>query len=139
MADEAPWVYLTATAGASETVLRHTTYEYSTLPGVFRPVPRPRGERPGPHEQPHAHAARMRRLRPKAVAEWIGMIGPGLARFVEDWPTDRDVEVLPRAQQALSEVGARYLFDADAGILFHAGAQLFEARERMKRSFPLPG
>ncbi|MEU7135481.1 cytochrome P450 [Streptomyces sp. NPDC046261] len=132
-------VYVAATAGPCETVLRRTTYEYGTLPGTFRPAPRPDGSRPGPQERAHGHAARMRALRPKAVAERIGVIAPGTAQFAQEWPVGRDVDVLPRVQGALAAIGARYVFDADADALIGLAARLAEARERIIRSFPLPG
>ncbi|MGW8955641.1 cytochrome P450 [Streptomyces sp. NPDC055709] len=131
-------MYVAASAEPCETVLRRTTYEYSTLPGTFRPTPRPDGTAPGPQERAHGHAARMRGLRPKAGAERIGVIAPEAARFAAGWPVDRDVEVLPRAQRVLAAIGSRYLFSQDAQDLQAAGARLAEAREGIIHSWLLP-
>ncbi|WP_229924871.1 cytochrome P450 [Streptomyces sulfonofaciens] len=132
-------VYVAAAAGPCETVLRRTTYEYTTAPGTFRPVRRAGGRPPGPQERAYGHAARMRTLRPKAVAARIGVIAPGAAEFAAGWPQDRDVEVLPRAQRVLARIGCRYLFSGDADAMLAAGAGLAAAREGMIRSWPLPG
>ncbi|MGP3974389.1 cytochrome P450 [Streptomyces sp. 8N114] len=134
-----PDVYVAATAGPCEAVLRRTTYEYATLPGTFRPMKRIDGSEPGPTERAHGHAARMRGLRPKAVAARIGEIAPDTARFAEHWPPDKEVAVLPRAQRVLADIGCRYLFSQDAHALQEAGARLAEAREGIINSWPLPG
>lgn len=133
----APGVYVAATAGPCETVLRRTTYEYETTPGTFLPAKRPDGSVPGPTERAHGHAAQMRALRPKAVAARIGDIAPGAARFAADWPLGQDLSVLPRAQRVLAGIGSRYLFSGDAERLQAAGARLAEAREQIIHSWPL--
>ncbi|MFB7666333.1 cytochrome P450 [Kitasatospora sp. NPDC056138] len=81
----------------------------------------------------HAHAARMRGLRPQAVAARIGEIAPGTARFVDQWPTGQDVEILPPVRRALAEIGVRYLFSDDAPTLLPFASRLFAAREVLVR------
>ncbi|MER6981406.1 cytochrome P450, partial [Streptomyces carpinensis] len=86
-----------------------------------------------PEERAHARAARMRGLRPQAVAARIGEIAPGTARFADQWPTGRDVEILPLVRPVLAEIGVRYLFSEDAPALLPFAWQLFVAREVLVR------
>lgn len=86
-----------------------------------------------PEERAHARAARMRGLRPQAVAARIGEIAPGTARFADQWPTGRAVEILPLVRPVLAEIGVRYLFSEDAPALLPSAWQLFVAREVLVR------
>ncbi|GAB1339673.1 hypothetical protein ACE1SV_62630 [Streptomyces sp. E-15] len=127
-----PGVYVAATAGACEAVLRRAQ-DFPKAPSpLFPPMRGPSGA-PTPEERVHAHAARMRGLRAQAVAARVGEIAPGAARFADRWPTDRDVEVLPLVRHALAEIGVDYLFSEDAPALLPFAAQLFLAREVLVR------
>src|SRR3954470_9208096 len=75
----------------------------------------------------------MRGLRPQAVAARIGEIALGTARVADQWPTGRDVEILPLVRPVLAEVGVRYLFSEDTPTLLPFAWQLFEAREVLVR------
>jgi cytochrome P450 len=123
-----PGVYVAATAGPCEEVLRRAQ-DFPKAPSpLFPPLKRSSGA-PTPEERGYAHAARMRGLRAQAVAARIGEIAPGTARFADEWPTDQDVEILPPVRHALAEIGVRYLFGEDAPALMPFAAQLFLARE----------
>ncbi|MFF2143041.1 cytochrome P450 [Kitasatospora sp. NPDC058190] len=127
-----PGVYVTATAGPCEEVL-HRAQDFPKPPSpLFPPLKRSSGAVP-PEERAHAHAARMRGLRPQAVAARIGEIASGTARFADQWPTGQDVEVLPPVRHALAEIGVRYLFSEDAPTLLPFASQLFLAREVVVR------
>ncbi|MFJ5675715.1 cytochrome P450 [Streptomyces sp. NPDC093097] len=123
-----PGVYVAATAGPCETVLCRAQDFLKVPSPLFPPLKRSSGA-PTPEERAHAHAARMRGLRPHAVAARIGEIAPGTARFADQWPTGQDVEILPPVRQALAEVGVRYVFSEDAPTLLPFAPQLFLARE----------
>ncbi|MFD5762163.1 cytochrome P450 [Streptomyces sp. NPDC127044] len=99
---------------------------------LFPPLKRSSGA-PTPEDRARAHAARMRGLRPQAVAARIGEIAPSAARFADQWPTGRDVEILPPVRHALAEIGVRYLFSEDAPTLLPYASQLFLAREVLVR------
>ncbi|MET9879522.1 cytochrome P450 [Actinacidiphila glaucinigra] len=75
----------------------------------------------------------MRGLRPQAVAARIGEIAPGTARFADQWPVGRDVEILPLVRPVLAEIGVRYLFSEDAPALLPLAWHLFVAREVLVR------
>ncbi|MEV7235839.1 cytochrome P450 [Streptomyces sp. NPDC051020] len=127
-----PGVYVAAAAGPCEEVL-HRAQDFPKVPSpLFPPLKRSSGART-PEERVHAHAARMRGLRPQAVAARIGEIAPGTARFVDQWPTGQDVEILPPVRHALAEIGVRYLFSEDAPTLLPFASQLFLAREVLVR------
>ncbi|MEV7184569.1 cytochrome P450 [Kitasatospora sp. NPDC093102] len=127
-----PGVYVTATAGQCEAVLRREQDFPKPPSPLFPPLKRASGA-PTPEERVHAHAARMRGLRPQAVAARIGEIAPGTARFTDQWPTGQDVEILPPIRRALAEIGVRYLFSEDAPALLPFASQLFQARELLVR------
>ncbi|MEU9452424.1 cytochrome P450 [Streptomyces sp. NPDC048277] len=127
-----PGVYVAAAAGPCEDVLRRAQ-DFPKAPSpLFPPLKRSSGA-PTPEERAHAHAARMRGLRPQAVAARIGEIAPSTARFTDQWPTDQDVEVLPQVRHALAEIGVRYLYSEDAPSLLPLASQLFMAREVLAR------
>lgn len=127
-----PGVYVAATAGPCEAVLRRAQ-DFPKAPSpLFPPLKRSNGA-PTPEERARAHAARMRGLRAQAVAARIGEIAPGTARCAEQWPTGEDVEILPLVRHALAEIGVRYLFSDDAPALLPFAAQLFLAREVLVR------
>ncbi len=126
-----PGVYVAAAADACHQVLARTTYEYGLLAGSFPTARRPDGSKPTSAEFASGHAARMRGLRPKAVAANIHLLAPGIAAFAADWPSDTPVDVLGRARRALTAIGGRYLFGPDAPELVAAGAGLGPARERL--------
>ncbi|MFF9021094.1 cytochrome P450 [Streptomyces eurythermus] len=127
-----PGVYVAATAGPCEEVLCRAQ-DFTKVPSpLFPPLKRSSGG-PTPEERAHSHVARMRGLRPQAVAARIGEIATGTARFADQWPTGQDVEVLPRVRRALEEVGTRYLFSEDAPALLPFASQLFLAREVLAR------
>lgn len=127
-----PGVYVAATAGPCEAVLRRAQ-DFPKAPSpLFPPLKRSSGP-PTPEERVHAHAARMRGLRAQAVADRIGEIAPRTARFADQWPTAQDVEVLPLVRHALAEIGVRYLFSEDAPTLLPHASQLFLAREVLAR------
>ncbi len=127
-----PGVYVAATAGPCEEVLcRARDFPKAPSP-LFPPLKRSSGA-PTPEERVHAHAARMRGLRPQAVAARIGEIAPGTARFAGRWPVGEDVDVLPLVRHTLAEVGVRYLFSEDAPTLLPHASQLFLAREVLVR------
>ncbi|MFD4510189.1 cytochrome P450 [Streptomyces sp. NPDC058457] len=123
-----PGVYVAAAAGPCEAVLRRAQDFPKASSPLFPPLRRPGGA-PTPEERAYAHAARMRGLRAQAVAARIGEIAPRTARFADQWPTDRDVEILPPVRHALAEIGVSYLFSEDAPALLPYAAQLFLARE----------
>ncbi|UFR04217.1 cytochrome P450 [Streptomyces sp. Go40/10] len=127
-----PGVYVAATAGACEAVLRRAQ-DFPKAPSPLFPPLKGSNEAPTAEERAHAHAARMRGLRAQAVAARVGEIAPGAALFAARWPTDRDVEVLPAARHALAEIGVRYLFSEDAPALLPFAARLFLAREVLVR------
>ncbi|MFF3002349.1 cytochrome P450 [Kitasatospora sp. NPDC057940] len=127
-----PGVYVAATAGPCEAVLRRAQ-DFPMAPSpLFPPLKRATGA-PTPAERAHAHAARMRGLRPQAVAARISEIAPGAAQFADQWPTGQDVEILPLVRHALAEIGVRYLFSEDAPTLLPFAARLFLAREALVR------
>ncbi|MFI1761646.1 cytochrome P450 [Streptomyces sp. NPDC020800] len=123
-----PGVYVAAAAGPCEAVLRRA-HDFPKAPSPLFPPPKRSSGAPTPEERAHAHAARMRGLRPQEVAARVGEIAPRTARFVDEWPTDQDVEILPPVRHALAEIGVRYLFSEDAPALLPLAAQLFLARE----------
>ncbi|MFJ8791578.1 cytochrome P450 [Streptomyces sp. NPDC102462] len=127
-----PGVYVAATAGPCEEVLHRAQDFPKASSPLFPPLKRSSGA-PTPEARAHAHAARMRGLRPQAVAARIGEIAPAAARFADQWPTGQDVEVLPAVRDALAEIGLRYLFSEDAPTLLPFAAQLFLAREVIER------
>ncbi|MET8771405.1 cytochrome P450 [Streptomyces sp. NPDC004658] len=127
-----PGVYVAATAGPCEAVLRRAQ-DFPKAPSPLFPPMKGANRAPTAEERAHAHAARMRGLRAQAVAARIGEIAPGAASFAEQWPTDQDVEVLPAARHALAEIGVRFLFSEDAPALLPFAAQLFLAREVLVR------
>ncbi|TVZ87371.1 cytochrome P450 [Streptomyces sp. BK340] len=127
-----PGVYVAATAEPCEAVLRRA-HDFPKAPSPLFPPSKRSGGAPTPEERAHAHAARMRGLRAQAVAARIGEIAPGTARFVDRWPTDQDVEVLPPVRHALAEIGVRYLYSEDAPTLLPHAFQLFLAREVLAR------
>ncbi|MEU6091884.1 cytochrome P450 [Streptomyces sp. NPDC047085] len=127
-----PDVYVVATAGPCEEVLRRAQ-DFAKAPSpLFPPLKRSRGAAT-PEERARAHAARMRGLRAQAVAARIGEIAPRAARFADQWPTDQDVETLPLVRHALAEIGVHYLFSEDAPALLPFASQLFLAREVLVR------
>ncbi|WP_078844420.1 cytochrome P450 [Streptomyces achromogenes] len=127
-----PGVYVAATAGPCEEVLCRAQ-DFTKVPSpLFPPLKRSSGG-PTPEERVHSHVARMRGLRPQAVAARIGEIATGTARFADQWPTGQDVEILPLVRRALEEVGTRYLFSEDAPALLPFASQLFLAREVLAR------
>ncbi|MFD9279180.1 cytochrome P450 [Streptomyces mirabilis] len=123
-----PGVYVAATAGPCEAVL-HRAQDFPKASSPLFPPLKGSSGAPTPEERAHAHAARMRGLRPQAVAARIGEIAPLTARFADQWPTGQDVEILPPVRHALADVGVRYLFSEDAPTLLPFAAQLFLARE----------
>lgn len=125
-------VYVAATAGVCEAVLRRAQDFPKPSSPLFPPLKRAGGA-PMPEERAHARAARMRGLRPQAVAARIGEIAPGTARFADQWPTGRAVEILPLVRPVLAEIGVRYLFSEDAPALLPSAWQLFVAREVLVR------
>ncbi|MEV6162002.1 cytochrome P450 [Streptomyces sp. NPDC052052] len=127
-----PGVYVTATAGLCEEVL-HRAQDFAKGPSPLFPPLKRSGGAPAPEERAHAHAARMRGLRPQAVAARIGEIAPGTARCVDQWPTGQDIEILPPVRHALEEIGVRYLFSEDAPTLLPFASRLFLAREVLVR------
>lgn len=127
-----PGVYVAATAGPCEAVLRGAQDFPKATGPLFPPLKRSSGA-PTPEDRARAHAARMRGLRPQAVAARIGEIAPSAARFADQWPTGRDVEILPPVRHALAEIGVRYLFSEDAPTLLPFASQLFLAREVLVR------
>ncbi|WP_225827920.1 cytochrome P450 [Streptomyces naphthomycinicus] len=127
-----PGVYVAATAGPCEAVL-HRARDFPKAPSPLFPPLKRSGGAPTPEERMHAHAARMRGLRAQAVAARIGEIAPRTARFADEWPTDRDVEVLPLVRHALADIGVHYLFSEDAPALMPYAARLFLAREVLVR------
>lgn len=127
-----PGVYVAATAGPCEAVLcRAQDFPKAPSP-LFPPLRRSSGE-PTPEERARAHAARMRGLRPHAVAARIGEIAPRAARFAGQWPPGQVVEVLPLVRHALAEIGVSYLFSEDSAALLPLASQLFLAREVLVR------
>ncbi|MFH8476925.1 cytochrome P450 [Streptomyces sp. NPDC018000] len=131
-------VYVAASADACEAVLRRTTYEYGTFPGTFPPSTRPDGSAPPAQESAHGHAARMRALRPRAVADRIGVIAPGAAAFAAGWPSGQEIDLLPYAKAALAGIGSRYLFCDDAEEMLAAGGGLGPARDAIVHGLPWP-
>lgn len=127
-----PGVYVAATAAPCEAVLRRAE-DFPKAPSPLFPPLKGSNRAPTAEERAHAHAARMRGLRAQAVAARVGEIAPGAARFAEQWPTGRDVEVLPAARHALAEIGVGYLFSEDAPTLLPFAARLFLAREVLAR------
>ncbi|MEU6589197.1 cytochrome P450 [Streptomyces sp. NPDC046881] len=127
-----PGVYVAATAGPCEAVLRRAQ-DFPKAPSPLFPPLKGSNGAPTAEERAHAHAARMRGLRAQAVAARVGEIAPGAALFAARWPADQDVEVLPAARHALAEIGVRYLFSEDAPALLPFAAQLFLAREVLVR------
>ncbi|MFE9612194.1 cytochrome P450 [Streptomyces sp. NPDC006012] len=127
-----PGIYVASAAGPCEAVL-HRAQDFARASSpLFPPLKRSSGA-PTSEERAHAHAARMRGLRPQAVAARIGEIAPGAARFADRWPTGRDVEILPLVRDALAGIGVRYLFSEDAPTLLPFASQLFLARELLVR------
>ncbi|UXY27551.1 cytochrome P450 [Streptomyces sp. HUAS TT20] len=127
-----PGVYVAATAGPCEAVL-HRAQDFPKAPSpLFPPLKRSSGA-PTPEERSHAHAARMRGLRPQTVAARIGEIAPRTDLFADQWPTDQDVEILPPVRHALAEIGVSFLYSEDAPTLLPFAAQLFLAREVLVR------
>lgn len=127
-----PGACVVATAGPCEEVLHRVQDFPKPASPLFPPLKRANNALT-PEEYAHARAARMRGLRPRAVAARIGEIAPGTARFADQWPTGRDVEILPAVQPALAEIGVRYLFSEDAPTLLPFAWQLFVARELLVR------
>ncbi|MEU5533617.1 cytochrome P450 [Streptomyces sp. NPDC020362] len=127
-----PGVYVAATAGPCEDVLRRAQ-DFPKAPSPLFPPLKRSGGAPTPEERAHAHAARMRGLRAHAVAARIGEIAPGAARFADQWPTGRDVEILPPVRHALAGIGVHYLYSEDAPTLLPFASQLFLAREVLVR------
>ncbi|WP_329467316.1 cytochrome P450 [Streptomyces sp. NBC_01431] len=127
-----PGAYVVATAGSCEEVL-HRAQDFPKPPSPLFPPLKRANSAPTPEEHAYARAARMRGLRPQTVAARIGEIAPGAARFAEQWPTGRDVEILPVVRPALAEIGVRYLFSMDAPTLLPFAWQLFMARELLVR------
>lgn len=123
-----PGVYVAATAEPCEAVL-HRAQDFPKASSPLFPPLKGSSGAPTSEERAHAHAARMRGLRPQAVAARIGEIAPLTARFADQWPTGQDVEILPPVRHALADVGVRYLFSEDAPTLLPFAAQLFLARE----------
>ncbi|MEU9762477.1 cytochrome P450 [Streptomyces sp. NPDC047987] len=127
-----PGVYVAALAGPCEEVLRRAQDFLKVRSPLFPPLKRSSGA-PTPEERAHAHTARMRGLRPQAVAARVGEIAPGTARFADQWPTGQDIEILPPVRHALAEIGVRYLFSEDAPTLLPFASRLFLAREMLVR------
>ncbi|MFJ8492089.1 cytochrome P450 [Streptomyces sp. NPDC094038] len=127
-----PGVYVAAAAGPCEAVLRRAQDFPKASSPLFPPLKRSSGT-PTSEERAYAHAARMRGLRAQAVAARIGEIAPRTARFADQWPTGRDVEVLPPVRHTLAEIGVSYLFSEDAPTLLAPASQLFLAREVLVR------
>lgn len=123
-----PGVYVAATAGPCEAVLRRAQDFPKASSPLFPPLKRSSGA-PTPEARAYAHAARMRGLRPQAVAARIGEIAAGTARFADQLPTGQDVEILTPVRHTLAEIGVRYLFSEDAPTLLPFAARLFLARE----------
>ncbi|MFD5569947.1 cytochrome P450 [Streptomyces cadmiisoli] len=127
-----PGVYVAATAGSCEDVLRRAQ-DFPKAPSPLFPPLKQSDGAPTPEERAHAHAARMRGLRAQAVAARIGEIAPRTARFADRWPRGQDVEVLPPLRHVLAETGLHYLFSEDAPTLLPFASQLFLAREVLIR------
>ncbi|MFK0160271.1 cytochrome P450 [Streptomyces sp. NPDC090499] len=127
-----PGVYVAAAAEPCEAVLRRAQDFPKASSPLFPPPKRSSGA-PTPEERGYAHAARMRGLRAQAVAARIGEIAPRTARFADQLPTDRDVEILPPVRHTLAEIGVHYLFGEDAPTLLPYASQLFLAREVLVR------
>ncbi|MFF2012692.1 cytochrome P450 [Streptomyces sp. NPDC058195] len=127
-----PGVCVAAAAGPCEAVLHRAQDFLKPSSPLFPPLKRAGGA-PAPEEHAHARAVRMRGLRPQAVAARTGEIASGTARCADQWPTDRDVEILPLVRPVLAETGVRYLFSEDAPALLPFAWQLFEAREVLVR------
>ena len=127
-----PGVYVAAAAGPCEAVLRRAEDFPKASSPLFPPLKRSSGT-PTAEERAYAHAARMRGLRAQAVAARIAEIAPQTARFADQWPTGRDVEVLPPVRHTLAEIGVSYLFSEDAPTLLAPASQLFLAREVLVR------
>lgn len=124
-------VYVAASPAACQAVLRRTTYEYTTRPGTFPPLERPRDAPPLERELAHGHAARMRGLRPRAVASQVGLVAQGASAFAAGWPLGQDIAVLPRAERILAEIGNRFLFGAEGAVLLDPVHGLFRARQEV--------
>lgn len=120
--------YVAAGPGVCQGVLRRTTYEFRMSPGTFPPLDRPRDAPPLREELAHGHAARMRGLRPRAVASRVGVVARGAAEFAEGWPPGEDVDVLPRARRVLAEIGNQFIFGAEGAGLLDSVHGLFRAR-----------
>ncbi|KOV73841.1 cytochrome P450 family protein [Streptomyces sp. AS58] len=127
-----PGVYVAATAGSCEDVLRRAQ-DFPKAPSPLFPPLKQSDGAPTAEERAHAHAARMRGLRAQAVAARIGEIAPRTARFADRWPTGQCVEVLPPVRHVLAETGLHYLFSEDAPTLLPFASQLFLAREVLIR------
>lgn len=127
-----PGVYVTAAAGPCEEVLRRAQDFRKAPSPLFPPLKRSSGATT-PDQRAHAHVARMRGLRPQAVAARIGEMAPDTARFADQWPTGQDVEILPLVRPTLAEIGVRYLFSEDTPALLPFASQLFLAREVLVR------
>lgn len=127
-----PGVYVAARAGVCEAVL-HRSQDFPKPSSPLFPPFKRTGGAPMPEERAHARAARMRGLRPQAVAARIGEIAAGTDRIPDQWPTGRDVEILPLVRPVLAEIGVRYLFSEDAPVLLPFAWQLFVAREVLVR------
>ncbi|MFB7115466.1 cytochrome P450 [Streptomyces sp. NPDC056190] len=127
-----PGVYVAAAAGPCEAVL-HRAQDFPKPSSPLFPSLKRSSGAPTPAERVHARAARMRGLRPQAVAARVGEIAPGTARFADQWPTGLDVEILPLVRPVLAEIGVRYLFSEDAPTLLPFAWQLFVAREVLVR------
>ncbi|MEV8436085.1 cytochrome P450 [Actinosynnema sp. NPDC051121] len=122
-------VYVAAGAELSRAVLNRTTYEFGVPPGFFPPPRRPRHAPPPDVERVWVHAARMRGLRPAEVRRRLAPLAEESAALAESWPSGGSVEVLPRVREALSRIGARFLFGVDAEELVHGERELFRLRE----------
>ncbi|AWW38504.1 cytochrome P450 [Streptomyces cadmiisoli] len=127
-----PGVYVAATAGSCEDVLRRAQ-DFPKAPSPLFPPLKQSDGAPTAEERAHAHAARMRGLRAQAVAARIGEIAPRTARFADRWPAGQCVEVLPPVRHVLAETGLHYLFSEDAPTLLPFASQLFLAREVLIR------
>ncbi|MFI6644220.1 cytochrome P450 [Streptomyces sp. NPDC050504] len=118
-------VYVAAGPETCADVLHRTTREFE-LSGGF--LPPPDGAAGHEHEGRHAHAARMRGLRPSAVRRATGMVAEEAMTFAHEWPDTTPVDVLATARTAFSGVAARFVFGADAEPLRHVEQELSRLR-----------
>lgn len=118
-------VYVAAGAETCADVLHRTTREFE-LSGGF--LPPPDGAAGHEREGRHAHAARMRGLRPSAVRRATGMVAEEAMTFAYERPEGTPEGVLAPARAAFSGVAARFVFGPDAEPLCHVEQPLSRLR-----------